>query len=191
MWSASLPMTGPRRWNPQQRPRFHGSVFRYVPHHATNPADGSFAQIHGGHWNPPGTFAVLYTSCSRDVVIANLWRKHEGRAFQPWELAEEDQPDLYELEVDQEGLVDVATDTGIAGVGLPASYPIGVDYTRTQPIGLRLHREQRPGVWCRSAARPTGQEIALFLDYSARPRLVDTPLRLPEWFPVPPGENEA
>jgi hypothetical protein len=83
----------------------------------------------------------------------------------------------------------VVTDAGIAGVGLPASYPEGVRYATTQPVGLRLHGELRPGVWCRSAALSTGQEIALFLEYSARPRVAGTPLRLADWFPVPPRET--
>ncbi len=185
-------MAGPHRWNPQQHPSFWGRVFRYVPHYATvkdmarAATDGTFAQRDGGRWNPPGSFPVLYTSCSRDVATANLQHKYQGRSFQPWELAEDDQEDLYELEIHQDGLIDVVTDAGVAGVGLPTKYPSGIGYATTQPIGLRLHREHRPGIWCRSAAFPTGQEVALFPDHAAPPRPIGAPQRLRDWFPVPP-----
>ncbi len=189
-------MAGPHRWNPQQRPPFSGRVFRYVPHFATvkdvarAATDGTFAQRDGGRWNPPGSYPVLYSSCSRDVAIANLQHKYQGRSFQPWELAEDDQEDLHELEIDQDGLIDVVTDAGVAGVGLPTKYPSGVGHATTQPIGLRLYREHRPGIWCRSAAFPTGQEVALFSDYAAPPLPVGIPQRLRDWFPVPPEETD-
>lgn len=113
-----------------------------------------------------------------------------AETFQPWELAEEDQEDLYDLEVDQETLADAVTEPGLAGLGLPVTYPDRVDYDITQPIGARLHEELYAGVWCRSAADPTGEEIALFLDHAATPRVVGRPRRLAEWFPVPSEDAE-
>ncbi|MBI4279373.1 MAG: RES family NAD+ phosphorylase [Armatimonadetes bacterium] len=143
----------------------------------------------GGRWNPPHSFPVLYTSCSREVAVANLWHRFEGEAIQPWEVAEERQADLYELRVSQAGLVDILTAEGIAGVGLPQRYPEGVGHELTQPVGRRLHGEGRPGVWCRSAALPTGQEIALFFEFAERPAIIGPPHRLWEWFPVPEDQR--
>ena len=82
-------------WAPRLSPPFNGTVYRYTSHSATDPLDGSFAMRSGGRWNPPNSFPVLYTSCSLDVAIANLWHRFEGEAVQPWEVAEERQADLH------------------------------------------------------------------------------------------------
>jgi len=171
-------------------------VFRYLPHHATlkDPdkaaLDGTYAKERGGRWNPPASFPTLYTSCTEAVAIANLQHKHRGLSFQPWELAEEHQPDLYALHVDQDRLVDVVSASGLAGIDLPATYPDKIGHSVTQPIGARLHGERYAGVWCRSAADPTGQEVALFLDHAATPSVAGPARRFAEWFPVP-NEGEA
>lgn len=190
-----MPTTARPKWAPKERPRFTGRVFRYVPHHATlrnenNAAvDGTRAQAKGGRWNPPGSFPVLYTSCTEVVAIAKLRHKHRGRSFQPWDLAEEEQSDLYTLEVDQDRLVDAVSEPGLAGISLPSTYPHDrgreVGWETTQPIGARLHQESYAGVACRSAADTKGEEVALFLDHAATPRVVGPPRRLGEWFPVP------
>jgi hypothetical protein len=121
------------------------------------------------------------------VAIANLRRRHRGAPFQPWELDEADQADLYGLDVDQDRLVDALSDTGLAGVGLLPTYPDQVGHNVTQPIGERLYRETYAGVWCRSAADRTGEEIALFVnaEHAAIPTVAGPPRRLWEWFPVP------
>jgi hypothetical protein len=128
---------------------------------------------------------VVYTSCSVDVAIANLWRKYEGEVAQPWEESDEEQADLYEIQIDQDGLIDMASADGIAGVGLPPTYPRDVPHSVTQPIGRRLYEERRPGIWCRSAALTTGEEVALFTDFASQGRIRLPPKRLWEWFPVP------
>jgi hypothetical protein len=175
----------PRKWAPRTRSRFTGPVYRYINHEYTDPMDGTPSMRRGGRWNARGTFPVVYTNCSTQVAIANLWHKYEGEVGQPWDESEEEQADLYEIRVDQEGLVDVVSPAGIAGVGLPITYPLGVPHRTTQPIGQRLNREQRPGVWCRSAALPTDEEIALFTDFASKGRVQTPPKRLWEWFPVP------
>jgi RES domain-containing protein len=151
--------------------------------------DGRPSMRRGGRWNARGTFPVTYTSCSVDVAIANLWRKYEDEVGQPWDESEEEQADLYEIQIDQEGLVDIASAKGIAGVGLPPAYPRGVSHRTTQPTGRRLHRERRPGIWCRSAALPAGEEVALFTDFASQGRAQTPPKRLCEWFPIPKNER--
>lgn len=178
-------------WSPRVRPPYNGVVYRYVPHSAIEPTDGSFAMRTGGRWNPPDSFPVLYTNCSVDVAVANLWDRFKGEAVQPWEVAEERQADLYELRIRQENLVDVATPEGMRGVNLPPDYPEGVGHERTQPIGERLHGESRPGLWCRSAARPKGEEVALFLDFARSPEVLGSPRRLWEWFLVPEDQRPS
>lgn len=164
-------------------------MYRYLPHYATvkdaqkAAIDGTHAQKKGGRWNPPESYEVLYTSCTEAVAIANLRQKYRGRSFQLSHLAEEDEPDLYDLEVDQERLVDAVSEPGLHGLGLSPAYPAGIGHNVTQPIGASLHGEGYAGVWCRSAAEPTGQEIALFMDNSKKPKLVRPPRRLAEWFP--------
>lgn len=147
--------------------------------------DGTYSMERGQRWNPKGSFPVVYTNCSVDVAIANLWHKFEGEVGSPWDVAEEKQADLYEIPIEQPGLVDITTPDGIAGVGLPETYPTSVAKRTTQRIGARLHSERRPGVWCRSAAHPAGEEVALFTDFSAPATPRRPPKRLWEWFPVP------
>jgi len=178
-------MPPPPDWAPRPRLPYNGRVHRYIPHNAADALDGSFAMRLGGRWNPSNSFPVLYTSCAVDVAVANLWHKFEGEAAQPWEVAEEKQADLYELQIDQPDLIDAVTLPGLAGIGLPDSYPVGIGHEQTRPIGVRLHHEKRPGIWCRSAALSKGEEIALFLESSNRPTLVGHAKRLWEWFPVP------
>jgi RES domain-containing protein len=178
-----------RKWAPRTRGRFAGPVYRYINHRDTDPLDGRPSMRRGGRWNAPGTFAVVYTSCSLDVAVANLWRRYEGEVAQPWEESEEEQADLYEIQIDQAGLVDLVSADGIAGVGLPSTYPSGVSHATTRPIGRRLHRERRPGIWCRSAALASGEEVALFTDFASRGRVARPPRRLWEWFPVPRDSN--
>lgn len=153
--------------------------------------DGSHSMRRGGRWNAPGAFPVVYTSCTDEVAIANLWRQYEHEVGQPWDVSEEFQADLYEIHLDQDGLVDIVSSEGLAGVGLPATHPKDVSHTVTQPIGGRLHGERRPGVWARSAALPEGEEIALFTDYCNEVTVVSGPKRLWEWFPVPDGRRES
>lgn len=178
-----------RKWNVRIRERFAGPVYRYINHRYNEPMDGRPSMRRGGRWNAPGSFPVVYTSCSIDVAVANLWRRYEGEVAQPWDESEEEQADLYEIQIDQDGLVDIASPAGIAGVGLPSTYPSNVPRTTTQPIGRRLHREGRPGVWCRSAALPSGQEVALFTEFASPMTVRIPPKRLWEWFPVPNDEK--
>lgn len=173
------------KWAPRSREPFVGPVYRYIPHSGDNPLDGTYSMKEGKRWNAKGSFPVVYTNCSLEVAIANLWHQFEGEAGDPWDVAEEKQADLYEIPLSQPGLVDIVSPEGIAGVGLPPAYPAGVRWSATQRLGSRLHAERRPGVWCSSAADPAGQEVALFTNFSepATPRR--PPKRLWEWFPVP------
>lgn len=185
-------MTERLNWQPQGR-RYQGRVFRYVPHYASErdgagaATDGTYARQDGGRWNPPGSFRALYTSCTEAVAIANLRYKYRGKPFQPWELDEADQADLYTLDVDQDRLADATSEAGLAGLGLPSTYPDDIGHDITQPIGARLYSESYAGVWCRSAADRTGEEIALFLDenHAVTPNVADGPRRFWEWFPIP------
>jgi len=175
----------PRRWSPRTRGPFIATVYRYIPHAGSDPMDGRHSMTRGGRWNAPGSFPVVYTNCSIDVAIVNLWRQFRSEVGQPWEVAEEKQADLYEIDLDQPGLIDVVSPGGIAGIGLPAAYPDAAPRSLTQRIGRRLHQERRPGVWCISAALRSGREIALFTDYCAPGTVRRPPKRLREWFPVP------
>ncbi len=173
-------------WFPRTRPPFSGSAFRYIPHVGVDPTDGQYSMREGGRWNAPGSFLVVYTSCSREVAIANLWHKYAGESFQPWQVSEERQADLFELEITQDGLIDIVSQPGVAGVGLPAVYPEGVSHAAMQHVGQRLYDDGRPGIWCISAVLPKGREIALFTEYSNPPTAIRGPERLWEWFPIPP-----
>src|SRR5207302_1800720 len=170
------------KWAPRTRPRLTGVVYRSIPHGdgTNNPLDGSRAKADGGRWNPPGSFEVIYTSCSLRAQIAFLREHYRNESINPWEQPEEKQRDLHDLHVDQDGLVDAVNDRGLVGLGLPETYPLGVSYDTTRRVGQRLYDERRPGIWCRCAPDPAEQEIALFRDYAQAIQVGPRPSRFHE-----------
>lgn len=171
------------KWAPRIRARFNGVVYRSIPHSGTDPLDGSYARDNGGRWNPPGSFEVIYTSCSIKAAIAFLREHYRNESINPWEQPEEKQRDLYELLLDQDGLVDAISSEGLIGLGLPKSYPRRVSHSTTQPVGQRLYDEGHPGIWYRCAPDPTEEEIALFRDHAQPIQVNSQSKRFGEWYP--------
>jgi RES domain-containing protein len=135
----------------------------------TNPMDGSFAAQKGGRWNSPGSFGVVYLSANWDVARANVRRKYRGLPYGPESLDPLEAPVLVETDVPVDDYVDIVTDRGCRGAGLPTSYPsdggLEVPWSRCRPVGIRSWNEGAPGIACRSAAwggPPYAEELAWF-----------------------------
>ncbi len=150
--------------------RRQGRYFRVASPSWTNPLDASHSQRHGGRWNAPGSFPVLYLNGSEATARANVRRKFAGRPYGGVNLDPTAAPDLIDVDVPATELVDVVTDQGIAEVGLPRTYPVDGDGTpvpheATRPIGRRAWDAGESGIAARSAAPGadrSDEELALF-----------------------------
>lgn len=126
-----------------------------------DPIDTSYSVAVGGRWNPPRTWAALYLSLDLDTARLQILRMLEGTPFEPDDLAD----DAYDLVTvtlpDAQTALDVASDAGVAAVGLPASYPATASGARVPheecwPIAMDAHDDGLDAVWCRSATTLDG-----------------------------------
>src|SRR5438105_1296114 len=163
---------------------FTGQVVRCIPHPATEPLSGALSREHGGRWNPPGSFPVLYTFLSRRVARTWVEARLARGGIALSEVQPEALPDLLVLECHLEQLADLATDAGLKEVGLPSTYPIGFEteaaYPATRPIGMSVYSARAHGVLTRSATATSWEgpvmnwgEIAIFTDYASPPILIE------------------
>jgi len=147
-----------------------GSYNRLAEPFWADPLDTSYSRQHGGRWNPPGSFGVLYLN--RDLRVARLQVQHKlrGHPYGVEDLDESEQHDLVSVEVAERDWLDCFTIPGLEAVGLPPSYPRHanarpVRHVDCRPIGAAAFQDGRPGIACRSAATgasPTDEELAVF-----------------------------
>lgn len=156
----------------------------------SDPVDDTFAQVRGGRWNPPISWRTLYLS--EDLVTArmNLDLFVAGWPYGPEDLADDTGPHLAVVALPRsQSVVDVHSPAGVAGVGLPASYPLDpagapVPHDRCQAVGTEVHDAGLRGIRCRSAQAPhgAGRELAWFpATARSRARLVERQV-FTDWF---------
>ena len=140
-----------------------------------DPLDTDLSFATGGRWNASGTFPVLYLNETLGAARANVsMRFAEQRGLgitldmlDPWGL-----PVLVEVLVSPGTAVDLTSDGGLAGVGLPMSYPLDaseeqVDHACCRPVGAAAHVAQHQGIRARCAAPGAGRDdlgLAWFRD---------------------------
>jgi RES domain-containing protein len=120
-----------------------------------DPLDASFAQRVGGRWNPPDSWPTLYLSCDLDTARAQIIRLLESTPVTPDDLTD-DAYDLLAVALPAANVVDIVTDVGVAGAGLPATYPCDatgqlIPHATCQRIAKRAHESGADGVEARSA----------------------------------------
>jgi RES domain-containing protein len=165
-----------------------GPYFRVADPSWEDPLEGEHSKAHGGRWNIPGSFPVVYLNGSYSVARANVRRKFAGLPYGPEDLDPAAAPVLVGAEVPEDDFVDVVTDEGCMAVGLPDSYPRRPDgepigWRQCQPIGQRAWDEGLPGIACRSAAPGAArddEELAWFQRSRALRRLGIT--KFDDWF---------
>lgn len=124
----------------------------------------------------------MYLNGTIAVAAANARRAYEGEIATLYDLRPEQRPSLQIVNVTESPFVDAVTDEGLLFLGLPPSYPMGVEWKQCQEIGRRLYDEDENGIACPSNAAP-GEELAIFDTALA---LVARGARLPfsTWYPV-------
>lgn len=161
-----------------------GEYLRVADPDWEEPLDPAFAHLNGGRWNAPAAFPVLYLNADLETARANVDRKYKGLSYGVMDLRTDRRPLLVAVNVPLNEFADVVTDAGCVRANLPKSYPVDsagreVTHAECQPIGKRAHDERLPGIACRSAARPMGEELAWFVDDTRKPTRT---LEFDDWY---------
>lgn len=161
-----------------------GRYLRVVDPSWDDPLDTSFAERAGGRWNPAGRFGALYLNATVDVAAANARRNFAGEIATLFDLRPAARPQLQVVAVRTAAFVDAVTAAGLRAVRLPAAYPAGTTWRRTQQVAAQAYAARERGIACRSAALPEGEELAVFDRHVEE--LVDRGERIAfaHWYPV-------
>ena len=163
-----------------------GAYFRVADPAWAEHLSGAHAKAHGGRWNAPGAFQVVYLSASLALSRALVRSRLEDRGIQPEDVLAEAGPVLIRTTVPEDKYVDAVSKSGLRSLGLPESYPLDargrlVEHGACQPIGRRAWDAGEPGVACRSAVRGAatkGEELAYFDRHGLR---VEETTRFADW----------
>lgn len=155
-----------------------------------DPLDPTYAQRHGGRWNPPGSFRTLYLNADPRTARSRLDRLLEGSPVEVQDLDDEAYVLVAATLPRDQTCADALRDAGLRALDLPRTYPLDEDgaeisHAVCQPIGETVRDEGLRGVAARSAATPDdrGRELAWFPATSrshAHP-VWEEPLRLGDW----------
>jgi RES domain-containing protein len=137
---------------------------RVLRHHAPrySALDGEGARAHGGRWNPPGSFPVVYTAIDRGTVDRELARLAR-RAALPIEALLPRR--LATIEVSLQRVLDLTDASVRRRLGIRAGDLVAEDWTRTQALGQAAHDAGFEGVLAPGA--DGGRTLAIFRDRPA------------------------
>jgi RES domain-containing protein len=122
-----------------------------------DPLSGEAARLHGGRFNPPGSFPVLYLCEIRACAVAELRRLGERQAIGMAGLLPRV---LWRYEVDLEGVLDLADPDRRDELGLGFDVLVGPEWTSCQRIGAAAYEA---GVCALRTPSATGVGIVLAL----------------------------
>lgn len=156
---------------------FTGQGWRQLsPRH--DPLSGEGARIHGGRFNPPGSFPVLYVCQSRPCAVAELKRFGDRQAIGVEGLLPRM---LYRYEIALDRILDLTNDKVRAQVGLDLDVLTGPDWIACQELGRNLHALGAQGINSPSATG-VGDVLAVFVQHVGIGRL--EPQVAEEWHSV-------
>ncbi len=133
------------------------------------PLSGEGARVHGGRWNPPDSFAVLYTSSDCATMVSALDRAAQRQGLRAVDLLPRDEV-IYAVELQR--VLDLTDPLSLERVGLDASLLAAVDWSRCQAIGDAAHYVGFEALRAPSATG-NGQTLAIFLDRLLRGSVLD------------------
>ena len=151
---------------------FSGEGWRHLsPRHDPLSAEG--ARLHGGRFNPAGSFPVLYICRTRPCVIAELRRLGERQAIGVEGLLPRH---LYRYDVRLDRVLDL-TNAGVRDeVGLGLEVLTGPDWAACQDLGTTAHALSVQAILSPSAAG-VDDVLAVFVQHiglgAVEPRLME------------------
>lgn len=133
-----------------------------------DPLDPSYAESHGGRWNPPRSYPTLYLNEDLVTARAQMVALLEGSPVTP-----DDIDGGFDLVVAtlprSQDVADAVSDDGLDALGLPTTYPryrngLPVRHDACQPVGEKVKEAGLRGVHARSApiGDGSGRELAWF-----------------------------
>jgi RES domain-containing protein len=124
------------------------------------PLSGDGARIHGGRWNPPDSFAVLYTTFDRPTMIAELERAARRQGLLAADFLPRDEV-AYSVELQR--VLDLEDPSHLHAVGLDPARLVSPDWAPCQAVGDAAHYVGFEGIQAPSATG-AGTTLAIFLD---------------------------
>lgn len=156
---------------------FSGKGWRHLsPRH--DPLSGEGARLHGGRFNPAGSFPVLYICRTRPCVVAELQRFGERQAIGVDGLLPRH---LYRYDIRLDRVLDLTNAGARSEVGLGLEVLTGPDWATCQDLGATAHALGVQAVLSPSAAG-VDDVLAVFVQHiglgTVEPTLVE------EWHTV-------
>lgn len=147
-----------------------GAYNRLAEPHWANPLDTTFSEQHGGRWNEPGAYGVLYLNAGERVARLQVEHRLAGQPYDVEDLDPAEQHDLVSVDVRETDALDLVGNDGLRAVGLPVGYPFDADgrpvtHVQCHPVGRAAYDALLAAIACRSAATgaaPTDEELAVF-----------------------------
>lgn len=113
-----------------------GEAFRHMAAQWESPLSGEGARIHGGRFNPPDSFPVLYLCATRSCAVAELRHRGGQLAIGVEGLLPRV---LYRYEVSLERVLDLASSETLEHLGITAGLLVGTDLSIPRQIGEAAH----------------------------------------------------
>ncbi|MDQ2724536.1 MAG: RES family NAD+ phosphorylase, partial [Actinomycetota bacterium] len=142
------------------------------------PLSGEGARIHGGRFNPPGSFPALYLCQSRPCAVAELRRFGERQSIGVEGLLPRL---LYRYEINLDRVLDLTNDEVSAQIGLSLDVLTGPDWTTCRELGSTLHALGAQGIKSPSATG-VGEILVVFVQQIGLGRL--EPHLAEEWHSI-------
>jgi RES domain-containing protein len=118
------------------RVAYIGEAFRHMAASWDDPLSGDGARIHGGRFNPPNSFPVLYLCSTRACAVAELRNRGEQLAIGVEGLLPRA---LYRYEVSLERVLDLTSARTRDQVGVSMLQIVGKDLTIPRQLGEAAH----------------------------------------------------
>jgi RES domain-containing protein len=158
---------------------YHGEAFRHLPP-AYDPLSGRGARIHGGRWNPPDSFSVLYLGLDRQTVVDEFERLARRQRRDPSDFLPRA---FYRYDLTLQNVLDLRNAEALAAIGLSVAELSSDQLEACQRVGRAARHAGREGILAPSAASE-GTVLALFLD-GMQPGSTIAPTRMETWESTP------
>jgi RES domain-containing protein len=158
---------------------FHGDAFRHIAA-GRHPLSGAGARLHGGRWNPPESFSVLYLALEQETTVREFYRLAERQS----RASEDFLPRrMYHYEVNLCALLDLRASQARDRLTLSNSALAAEDPVRCREIGECAHYCGREGILAPSATGQ-GDVLAIFFE-RLRPDSEVRDIGSMEWVAIP------